>query len=182
MIERVDIMENPATETLELVLCDHPHRIRRISVNGRELDMAGLTKVEVRIDSSAAVMTLSYNPRLFDNKEGTDMATNHFQPGKVLDWTNDTGEDVVSGELVLIGVLAGVALTDIADGAVGAVQVEEVFELPKTESQAVTAGAVVYKDASTGLVTTTSSENTRIGVAVQAAGASDATVRVKLNV
>ena len=41
------------------------------------------------------------------------MATNHFQPGKVLDWTNGSGKDVISGELVTIGTLAGVALVDI---------------------------------------------------------------------
>ena len=109
------------------------------------------------------------------------MATNHFQPGKVLDWTNGSGKDVLSGELVMIGVLAGVALTDIAKDAIGAVQVEEVFELPKTASEAITAGAVVYQDASTKLVTTTDTGNTRIGVAAYAAVEDDATVKVKLN-
>ncbi len=109
------------------------------------------------------------------------MALNHWQPGKVLDWKNDTGSDVASGELVMIGVLAGVALTDIAEDAIGAVQIEEVFDLPKTASEAITAGAVVYRDTSTKLVTTTDTSNTRIGVAAYAAGADDPTVKVKLN-
>lgn len=69
MIERIDVIENPADRTLEISLCDHPHRLQGISVNGRELDMAGLTKVEICIDPSRAVMTLSYETRAFNNKE-----------------------------------------------------------------------------------------------------------------
>ena len=109
------------------------------------------------------------------------MATNHFQPGKVLDWTNGSGEDVLSGDLVMIGTLAGVALVDIPSNATGSVQVEEVFILPKTASEAITAGAVVYRDASTKLVTTTDESNARIGVAAYAAAADDPTVKEKLN-
>lgn len=110
------------------------------------------------------------------------MATNHFQPGKVLDWLNSTGADVLSGELVLIGALAGVALVDIPKNAVGSVQIEEVFILPKTASEAITAGAVVYADADSGEITATATGNTRVGVAAYAAAASDATVKVKLNI
>ena len=109
------------------------------------------------------------------------MATNHFQPGKVLDWTNGSGKDVVSGELVTIGTLAGVALVDIPNTATGSVQIEEVFILPKNASEAITAGAVVYIDADTNEITATSTDNTRVGVAAYAAAASDATVKVKLN-
>lgn len=69
MIERIDVIENPADRTLEISLCDYPHRLQGISVNGRELDMAGLTKVEIRIDPSRAVMILSYETRSFNNKE-----------------------------------------------------------------------------------------------------------------
>ena len=109
------------------------------------------------------------------------MATNHFQPGKVLDWINGSGKDVISGELVMIGTLAGVALVDIPNNATGSVQIEEVFILPKTASEAITAGAVVYMDADTKEITATSTDNTRVGVAAYAAAASDATVKVKLN-
>lgn len=69
MRERIDVIENPADRTLEISLCDHPHRLQGISVNGRKLDMAGLTEVEIRIDPSSAIMTLSYETRSFNNKE-----------------------------------------------------------------------------------------------------------------
>ncbi|WP_418716721.1 hypothetical protein [Bilophila wadsworthia] len=69
MGERIDVIASPADRTLEISLCDHPYRLQGISVNGRELDMAGLTKVEIRIDPSNAVMTLSYETRSFNNKE-----------------------------------------------------------------------------------------------------------------
>ena len=134
MGERIDVIEPPEGRTLEISLCDHPYRLQGISVNGRELDMAGLTKEEIRIDPSN-----------------------------------------------MIGTLAGVALIDIPSNATGSVQVEEVFILPKTASEAITAGSVVYQDASTKLVTTTDESNTRIGVAAYAAAADDPTVKVKLN-
>lgn len=63
MGERIDVIEHPEGRTLEISLCDHPYRLQGISVNGRELDMAGLTK------ASNAVMTLSYETRSFNNKE-----------------------------------------------------------------------------------------------------------------
>ena len=49
------------------------------------------------------------------------------------------------------------------------------------KGEAITAGSVVYQDASTKLVTTTDESNTRIGVAAYAAAADDPTVKVKLN-
>lgn len=109
------------------------------------------------------------------------MATNHWQPGRVLDVTNGSGADVLSGDLVLIGEVAGVALVDIPAGSVGSVQIEEVFILPKTASEAIAAGTAVYLDATTKTLTATATDNTRVGVAVYAAGADDATVKVKLN-
>ena len=68
MGERIDVIEPPEGRTLEISLCDHPYRLQGISVNGRELEMAGLTKVEIRIDPSNAVKTLSYETRS-NNKE-----------------------------------------------------------------------------------------------------------------
>jgi len=47
------------------------------------------------------------------------MATNHVQKGAVMSWTNGTGSDVVSGEVVAFADMIGVAAGDIADGETG---------------------------------------------------------------
>jgi predicted RecA/RadA family phage recombinase len=107
------------------------------------------------------------------------MATNFIQQGNILQHT--AGADIVSGDLVIIGVIAGVALTDIAEGASGSVQINGVFSLPKA-SGAITQGALVYWDDDPGQVTTTASENTLIGVAASAAASGDATAEILLNV
>lgn len=44
------------------------------------------------------------------------MANNFIQPGKVLDYVNTTTDTVVSGQVVLVGVILGVALGNIAPG------------------------------------------------------------------
>ncbi len=55
------------------------------------------------------------------------MATNHVQKGAVMSWTNGTGSDVVSGEVVAFADMIGVAAGDIADGETGELLIEEVF-------------------------------------------------------
>ena len=49
------------------------------------------------------------------------MATNYLQEGEVLQWTNGTGADVTSGQMVKISHMLGVALQDIASTATGSV-------------------------------------------------------------
>jgi len=108
------------------------------------------------------------------------MATNYVQEGKALNYT-PTGADVASGDLVIIGTIAGVAKTDIADGETGAVHICGVFSLPKA-SGAVTQGAKLYWSSTNSNVTTTASGNTLIGVAAAAAASGDASIPVLLNV
>lgn len=60
------------------------------------------------------------------------MAKNYVQDGHVINYTNATGAAISSGDVVPIGHIIGVALVDIADTATGVVQLEGVFELPKT--------------------------------------------------
>ena len=62
------------------------------------------------------------------------MATNHFSLGKILDHVAAT--DIVSGEVVTMGDLEGVAQTDIATGATGAVAVAGVYSLTKSAGTA----------------------------------------------
>lgn len=107
------------------------------------------------------------------------MATNYVQEGAVL--SHVAAADIASGDLVVMGVIAGVALTDIATGGRGAVQVKGVFDLPKATG-AVAQGAKLYWSSANSNVTTTASGNTLIGVAAEAAASGDATIPVVLNV
>ncbi len=108
------------------------------------------------------------------------MATNYIQDGKILNYT-PSGSSVVSGAVVVMGNIAGIALTDIADGATGAVQISGVFSLPKA-SGAITLGAKLYWDSTNSNLTTTASGNTIIGVAASAQASGDTTVNLLLNV
>lgn len=108
------------------------------------------------------------------------MAGNHIQKGDVLDWNNDSGADVVSGQLVAVGDKVGIALGDIADGEVGRVAVAEVWEVPK-KAVAVTVGQSLYLDVSEKKVTGTPTDNVAAGYAFAPAATDDGTVLLKIN-
>ncbi len=76
------------------------------------------------------------------------MTTKAIQPGKVIDYT--AGSNILSGAVVAIGQILGVALTDIASGETGAVQIEGVFELPKVTGAVFGQGESLTWDASAG--------------------------------
>lgn len=78
------------------------------------------------------------------------MATNYIQPGHVIDWTNGTGAPVVSGQVVAVGQMLGVALVNIASTATGSVQIEGVFDVPKVSAAVIAAGESLLWDASAG--------------------------------
>jgi predicted RecA/RadA family phage recombinase len=88
--------------------------------------------------------------------------------------------NVLSGEVVVVGDLHGVASVSASAGADLVFVTEGVFELSKVAANAFTIGAKVYYDSATKLVTTTATGNTYIGAAVEAAAATTATVQVKL--
>jgi predicted RecA/RadA family phage recombinase len=112
------------------------------------------------------------------------MATNYRQPGDSLDWTNGTGSDVASGQLVAVGNTVGVALTDIADGASGVVGVEGVWEVAKATGTAWALGESVDYDVSAGNfgkgITPATGDVTKAGICAKAAGSAEATAWVKL--
>jgi len=108
------------------------------------------------------------------------MATNYVQEGKALNYT-PSGSSLVSGEFIVIGVIGGVAKTNIADGKTGAVHVSGVFSVPKATG-AVTQGAKLYWDSAASKLTTTATANTLVGVAADAAASGDANVKILLNV
>lgn len=88
------------------------------------------------------------------------MATNKTQNGNVIDWTNGMSADVGVGSVVVVGDYGvGIATVNIADGAVGAVDTQGVYRLPKHENTAFTQGAAVYFNTSTNLCVVEAGEN-----------------------
>lgn len=104
---------------------------------------------------------------------------NFVQPGENL--TIPAPADVASGGVVIAGKIVGIACGDALNGKPVDVATAGVFELPKVAEDAFTLGGDVYWNTSSKLATTTSGGNTRLGVAVAAAGASTATVKVRLS-
>lgn len=109
------------------------------------------------------------------------MSATKKSEGLRIDYTPSSA--VASGDVVVIGDIVAVATEPIAANVLGAVDVEGVFTFPKatTSASAITAGAKLYWDDSGEVVTTTHGENKTVGYAVAAAGATAATVDVKLS-
>ena len=104
----------------------------------------------------------------------------YWQRGESIDYTNGGSSKIDANTVIPFGARIGVVGTDIAAGETGSLIVAGVFELPKA-SGAITAGAVVYWDATNSNITTTSADNTAAGFAVAAAESGDETVLVKIN-
>lgn len=111
------------------------------------------------------------------------MATAQFiHDGKSIDYT--PGADVSAGDVVVQNDLIGIAKLDIASGALAALAVTGVFDLPKATGvgEAIGAGAKVYWDAGNTVATTdpAAGANKYLGKTVRDAGDDDAAVRVRL--
>lgn len=104
---------------------------------------------------------------------------NFIEAGDTLTVPAPTG-GVISGGVVIIGSLKGVAGSTAAAGVSVAVKTTGVFELPKVSAQAWTVGAPIYWDATAGNATTTSTDNTAIGFATEAAANPSAVGRVRV--
>lgn len=79
----------------------------------------------------------------------------------------------------------GVALTDIASGAVGAVGITGVYDLPKVSGAVIAQGGAVFWDTSANAVdddaATKATGDFTCGTAMEAAGSGVTTIAVKLN-
>lgn len=109
------------------------------------------------------------------------MATK-VQNGATVDYT--AGADITAGDVIVQANLVGVALSDIANGDLGALAVEGVFDFPKTGGvEAFAAGALVYWDVADDVATSDADSGTNklIGKAVVAATQAATSVRVKLD-
>lgn len=109
------------------------------------------------------------------------MSATKKSEGQRIDYTPSIA--VAAGDVVVIGDIVAVATEPIAANALGAVDVEGVFTFPKatTSASAITAGAKLYWDASGDVATTTAGSNKTAGYAIADAGATAATVDVKLS-
>ena len=104
---------------------------------------------------------------------------NYIQPGKVLPAVAPTG-GVVSGAFVLIGSVFGIAATTAAEGEEFELALGEVYELPKTSAEAWTFGQAIYAT-DAGIMTTVSTDNTKVGVAAAPAANPSGSGLVRLN-
>lgn len=95
------------------------------------------------------------------------------------DYTNAGETAIKSGDVVIVGDIVGVAIRAIAPGETGAVSVEGIYELDKDDA-AITLGAEVYINTTSGKASATSTGGKKAGYAVAAAAAADTSVQVML--
>ncbi|EFU0739374.1 DUF2190 family protein [Escherichia coli] len=107
------------------------------------------------------------------------MAKNFVEEGKTVEII--AGKDISSGELVQVGDIFAVALTDIAKGETGDGIAEGVFMLPKLKTDDMKTGKKVYLK-SGKVQLTNSGSYPLVGVTWADAGTSAEDVPVKLNV
>ena len=107
------------------------------------------------------------------------MDARYVQRGDAIDYT--PAADVAAGDVVVLGKLAGVAKLDIKAGELGALALTGVYEVAKASGVAFAAGAEAGWDAANRAAVAAGTANSaRIGHAVAAAEAADATVFVRL--
>ena len=108
------------------------------------------------------------------------MSTNFIEQGEVLNYTA-ANKAITSGDVVIIGNIAGVAKTDIAIGETGAIHITGVYSLPKA-NEAITQGVKVFWSNKNNNVTISKLENIPIGVAANNTISSESQVHVLLNI
>lgn len=104
---------------------------------------------------------------------------NYIQPGENI--TVIAGAAASSGDGVKVGSLFGIAAGDAEIGEMLTIVTEGVYEMGKVGTDDLSVGDAIYWRSSDGLVTSTASGNTKIGVAVTGAGNPSSSVQVRLN-
>ncbi len=105
------------------------------------------------------------------------MQARFIHDGKSIDFFPEA--DVAAGTVIALGDLVGVTKLDIQAGRLGALAVVGVFDVAKSDA-AITLGSKVYWDNTAKQAVTTATGNKQLGIAIQAAEATDGTVRVRL--
>lgn len=104
---------------------------------------------------------------------------NKVSDGGTLDYNVGAG-GVKSGEIVIVGDVAGVAMRTGKEGEIVALCIEGVYSLPKG-SAAIQQGKKVYYNETDKNIVATASGNTFVGYAWSDAGVADPLVDVKLS-
>lgn len=108
---------------------------------------------------------------------------NFIEEGKTIDYTV-AGAAVTSGEIVVVGDMAGVAVTGAAIGETITLATDGVYELPKgvgALAQGTKAYVKIEPEVGKSIVGAASG-NTFVGYVWAAASSADATVAVKLSI
>jgi len=101
--------------------------------------------------------------------------------GKLIRWYNGTGLAVSSGAVVNLGGVYGIAVTDIASTAYGALMISGVHSLAKLSTDTFTAGQNLYWDSGNSRLTETVIAGALIGVSEKIYGNGTTTATVILN-
>lgn len=89
---------------------------------------------------------------------------------------------IASGDVVVVGVLAGIAAHNAASGAQVSIETEGCFAVKKTPAQAWTVGQAIYVTPATGVCTTaTTAGNLLLGAAIEAAANPSEVGVIRLN-
>ncbi|MBL4833648.1 MAG: DUF2190 family protein [Pseudomonas sp.] len=106
---------------------------------------------------------------------------NYVQDGDIVTVIAPSG-GVKSGDLVRVGHILGVAITDAAEGDEVELKTTGVHDLPKTSAQAWAVGAPIYSIAASNLLTNVpGTGNYLVGVATEVAASPSGFGRVRLN-
>ena len=102
-----------------------------------------------------------------------------WQRGETIDYVNPTSTIIEANTIIGLGSRIGVAGTNIPPQETGSVHVTGVWEIKKTDANAVALGSEVFFDGE-GITATSGSGTLPAGYAIQAAPAGAKTVLVKL--
>lgn len=111
---------------------------------------------------------------------------NYINEGAIRTWTNGTGANKVSGQVVVVGKQIGICTVDIANGASGEVAFAGRFNVPKLSGAVILHGEMVMWDASganfdDSLATPASGDVTNAAIACTDAGNGVTTLDIQLN-
>lgn len=104
----------------------------------------------------------------------------YWQAGSKIDYINAGETKIEHGTIVPLGTRIAIAGMDIPAGERGTLITEGVFEVPKVAEE-ITLGAELYYSQSNGNVTATSTDNVPAGWAIEPAGTSDESVKIKID-
>ncbi|MCL2624291.1 MAG: DUF2190 family protein [Planctomycetaceae bacterium] len=105
------------------------------------------------------------------------MQARFLHDGKAIDFLSSA--DIPAGTVIVRDALVGITKLDVEANRLGALHVVGVFDVAKS-AVAIPLGSKVYWDATAENACLTEKDNTLLGVAVQAAVADDAVVKVRI--